>query len=1137
MYFKRRQHLLRFYFSECKSSTKSGQRCSDLILIVRIYTPQEWLAGSIDFVAVDANGALILFDWKRSKSLRSKYSNHFSCMLPPLQHIEDCQGWHYRLQLNAYRYLLEKYYGKYVASMHVVCTHPDNVDDAFVDDVPALNREIESMMEIQRARVRETASLARSDELSLDPLGGADDDDDGPSLNRCLEMEEEFMNESLAANTAPGAASSSSVAPPIQAPLPSAVEQNLPCASEDQTYASPERAVAAHISMEGDAEIAGVDTGSSTLQQVKKRRFLPGASTSAAEFDLFFRTQRDAAIAALLNKRPAKAEQKASIVHRTSELFKQTKASYAAWDVDLHKLAVGALAMYRLRLSDMFMREQVFLLWIIEGSDFIRAHGGSCYMYHDDGAFQTYKGIPPESTFGRVKEYLIRLEGLFCLIPKDTRRTDDDLLQAIESVRTSRTTLAGLFGACEEAAIFNVGGRQRTKRAKGDGNGGGEDDGSDHEKVLIHWNILVAEALSKVGMQLQKALLEEKIISFIVEWCETPISRKAGVAYTDTCVMYDKDGEILQHVARSPDNDIYLRIPHPLLDPVLQSAEKAYFTFIAQTFWANLPVYECMQAAIALVKRGENIDRCFIGISPGGVGQSLYSSLLDAMFGHLHAFFDPNIWYNDEEMRKQIANMEGCVILTAQEAPETNRKLREDLYKKTMSADGIAGRKPYGMVTRMLELVGWKRLEANRMLEFAGVTEHNFNSIYRRSLVWKPKARFLDGDYLAANYPDHAKDGIFAKDPRLKNLLVSGPLVAAGLRDQHGFELRHARQECRDCIERYAALGGDSGLTEDLLRSASGLRVRDRTECERPADAELHAIPPDTQDCDQTQKDKLFQVLEEIVNDALVKHRDLCTPAMFKYVTLPKTVPNMDRATMWKSLIEEGLLTPVDIKGKKGSEWARPVITGRKDFRSTLHVAIPNANPSFPEVYNIQQLDTYLNGNSSRQVNARIVEEFLCESSKQIQVRKKGKVSIVNKSKAEQLVQSFEKFKAGETLAHVFLEKYLGTTASKRRRLAKKNSGSDVQPTPDATMVRTTVSYRYTLDTLIRTRRIAEQGAQNTSRRVLKQIVPHTLDFDIENCMFTILDQLVDIIEIQMPEHLRTTLTSCAKQRTQVGME
>jgi hypothetical protein len=39
-------------------------------------------------------------------------------------------------------------------------------------------------------------------------------------------------------------------------------------------------------------------------------------------------------------------------------------------------------------------------------------------------------------------------------------------------------------------------------------------------------------------------------------------------------------------------------------------------------------------------------------------------------------------------LRKQVDQFVGCVILTGQEAPETNRRMREDLYKKTMSADG-----------------------------------------------------------------------------------------------------------------------------------------------------------------------------------------------------------------------------------------------------------------------------------------------------------------------------------------------------------------------------------------------------------------------------------------------------------------
>jgi hypothetical protein len=68
------------------------------------------------------------------------------------------------------------------------------------------------------------------------------------------------------------------------------------------------------------------------------------------------------------------------------------------------RLAVGALTVYRMRLIDMFVREHVHLLWVIEGQDHLRVHNGVCYFYNEQGAFMAYKGIPPESTFGRVKD-------------------------------------------------------------------------------------------------------------------------------------------------------------------------------------------------------------------------------------------------------------------------------------------------------------------------------------------------------------------------------------------------------------------------------------------------------------------------------------------------------------------------------------------------------------------------------------------------------------------------------------------------------------------------------------------------------------------------------------------------------------
>jgi len=90
-------------------------------------------------------------------------------------------------------------------------------------------------------------------------------------------------------------------------------------------------------------------------------------------------------------------------------------------DLPFHetRLVCAALAMYRTRLIDLFMREHVLMVWIMEGGRYLRVHNGLCYFYNVDGAFQVLRGVPPESTFGRVKQFLLEVEGMFRLLPKD----------------------------------------------------------------------------------------------------------------------------------------------------------------------------------------------------------------------------------------------------------------------------------------------------------------------------------------------------------------------------------------------------------------------------------------------------------------------------------------------------------------------------------------------------------------------------------------------------------------------------------------------------------------------------------------------------------------------------------------------
>ena len=113
---------------------------------------EERLAGSIDFVAQAADGTFLIIDWKRPKKLQSKFSNDFQRMKSPLSHLDDCAGNHYSLQLNVYKYLLEKYYSVSVSRMLIVCAHPDSGLSPFVHEVRTMGEELQELMSRQCAR-------------------------------------------------------------------------------------------------------------------------------------------------------------------------------------------------------------------------------------------------------------------------------------------------------------------------------------------------------------------------------------------------------------------------------------------------------------------------------------------------------------------------------------------------------------------------------------------------------------------------------------------------------------------------------------------------------------------------------------------------------------------------------------------------------------------------------------------------------------------------------------------------------------------------------------------------------------------------------------------------------------------------
>jgi ATP-dependent exoDNAse (exonuclease V) beta subunit len=107
------------------------------------------LAGSIDMVFENPqDGTLEIYDWKRSKEICYEAFNNKTAITPCIRDMPDCNFWHYALQLNVYKTILEHKYGKQVTGLYLVCLHPDNAYKTYDRiPVPVLSAEMNALLE------------------------------------------------------------------------------------------------------------------------------------------------------------------------------------------------------------------------------------------------------------------------------------------------------------------------------------------------------------------------------------------------------------------------------------------------------------------------------------------------------------------------------------------------------------------------------------------------------------------------------------------------------------------------------------------------------------------------------------------------------------------------------------------------------------------------------------------------------------------------------------------------------------------------------------------------------------------------------------------------------------------------------
>ena len=108
----------------CDYQAKWGHKFKPFRTEWLVFDEEHKVAGSIDMVYQKPDGTLAIYDWKRIEEL--KVENTFQSGLGPVSHLPDTNYWHYSLQLNVYRYILEKHYGYVVSELALVVLHPNN---------------------------------------------------------------------------------------------------------------------------------------------------------------------------------------------------------------------------------------------------------------------------------------------------------------------------------------------------------------------------------------------------------------------------------------------------------------------------------------------------------------------------------------------------------------------------------------------------------------------------------------------------------------------------------------------------------------------------------------------------------------------------------------------------------------------------------------------------------------------------------------------------------------------------------------------------------------------------------------------------------------------------------------------------
>ena len=127
-----------------------------------VFHEEAQIAGSIDMVYENTDSpedarTLSIYDWKRCKEITKTNRGGEFATNPIIEHFPDTNYWHYALQLNIYKYILQTKYGKKITDLYLIVLHPDAKNYQRIK-LPDIQAEVD---ELFKERIAATAAVLR----------------------------------------------------------------------------------------------------------------------------------------------------------------------------------------------------------------------------------------------------------------------------------------------------------------------------------------------------------------------------------------------------------------------------------------------------------------------------------------------------------------------------------------------------------------------------------------------------------------------------------------------------------------------------------------------------------------------------------------------------------------------------------------------------------------------------------------------------------------------------------------------------------------------------------------------------------------------------------------------------------------